>query len=84
LSEALPLALSPYSSDGNHREASVGRCGETSSPEISQLIIVELRRKLQNKRCEEKGDVRAHLAKLQQMRNDLASMGEVFLMAVFE
>ena len=43
----------------------------------SQLIIVELRRKLQNERCEEKGDMRAHLAKLRQMRDDLASMGEV-------
>ena len=44
----------------------------------SQLIIVELCRKLQNERCDEKGDVRAHLAKLRQMRDDLASMGEVF------
>jgi rhamnogalacturonyl hydrolase YesR len=43
----------------------------------SQLIIVELRHKLQNERCEEKEDVHAHLAKLQQMHNDLASMGEV-------
>jgi hypothetical protein len=30
----------------------------------SQLIIVELHYKLQNERCEEKGDVHAHLAKL--------------------
>jgi hypothetical protein len=30
----------------------------------SQLIIVVLRHKLQNKRCEEKGDVNAHLARL--------------------
>jgi hypothetical protein len=43
----------------------------------AQLIIVELRRKLQNEKCEEKGDVRAHLAKLRQMREDLAMMGEV-------
>jgi dephospho-CoA kinase len=34
----------------------------------SQLIIVELRRKLQNERCDEKGDMRTHLAKLWQMR----------------
>jgi hypothetical protein len=40
----------------------------------SQLIIVELRRKLQNKRCEEKGDMHAHL---RQMHDNLMSMGEV-------
>jgi hypothetical protein len=43
----------------------------------SQLIIVELCCKLQNERCEEKGDVRAHLARLWQVHNDLTSMGEV-------
>jgi hypothetical protein len=43
----------------------------------AQLIIVELRCKLQNEKCEEKGDLRAHLAKLRRMREDLAMMGEV-------
>jgi len=43
----------------------------------AQLIIVELRRKLQNERCDDKGDVRTHLAKLRQMREDLALMAEV-------
>src|SRR3984957_6835286 len=43
----------------------------------AQLIIVELRRKLQNEKCDEKGDLRAHLGKLRAMREDLAQMGEV-------
>ena len=30
----------------------------------AQLIIVELRQKLQNEKCDEKGDIRAHLSKL--------------------
>jgi hypothetical protein len=42
----------------------------------AQLIIVELCRKLQNEKCDEKGDVWAHLSKLRQMREDLALMGE--------
>jgi hypothetical protein len=63
-------------------------CKETTMREVwdsvfkhhqqkAQLIIVELRRKLQNEKCEEKGDIRAHLAKLRQMHEDLAMMGEV-------
>jgi hypothetical protein len=43
----------------------------------TQLIIVELRMKLQNEKCLEKGDMHTHLAKLQQMLEDLALMGEV-------
>jgi hypothetical protein len=43
----------------------------------SQLIIVELCHKPQNEKCDEKADVYTHLAKLQQMHNDLALMGEV-------
>jgi hypothetical protein len=43
----------------------------------SQLIIVELHCKLQNEKCDEKVDVHAHLAKLQQMHGNLALMGEV-------
>ena len=43
----------------------------------AQLIIVELQRKLQNEKCDEKGDLRAHLGKLRAMREDLAQMGEV-------
>jgi hypothetical protein len=42
-----------------------------------QLIIVDLCRKLQNKRCEEKGDMHIHLAKLWQMYDDLACMREI-------
>jgi hypothetical protein len=43
----------------------------------AQLIIVELHHKFQNEKCDEKGDVRAHLARLHQAREDLALMGEV-------
>jgi hypothetical protein len=43
----------------------------------SQLIIVELCRKLQNEKCDEKADMCTHLSKLQQMRDDLALMGKV-------
>ena len=41
----------------------------------SQMVTVDLRRKLQAEKCPESGDVRAHLYKLQAMRKDLASMG---------
>jgi hypothetical protein len=41
----------------------------------SRMVTVDLRRKLQSEKCEENGDVRAHLIKLQTMREDLASMG---------
>src|ERR1700722_2663902 len=43
----------------------------------AQLIIVELRRKLQNEKCDEDGDLRAHLGKLLSMRDSLAQMAEV-------
>jgi hypothetical protein len=43
----------------------------------SQLIIVELHCELQNEKCDEKADVCAYLAKLQQMHNNLTLMGEV-------
>jgi hypothetical protein len=36
-------------------------------------------RKLQSEKCNEQGDVRAHLVKLQTMREDLASMGGLIL-----
>ena len=42
----------------------------------AQLIVVELRTRLQNERCPDKGDIRKHLANLRQMREDLALMGE--------
>jgi hypothetical protein len=45
----------------------------------SQLILVELCCKLQNEKCDEKADMCAHLAKLQQMCNNLALTGEVLL-----
>src|SRR5277367_5246867 len=41
----------------------------------SRMVTVDLRRKLQAEKCAEQGDVRAHLNKLQAMREDLASMG---------
>src|ERR1700678_1431202 len=41
----------------------------------SQMVTVDMRRKLQSEKCREQGDVRAHLVKLQIMQEDLASMG---------
>jgi hypothetical protein len=41
----------------------------------SKMVAVDLRRRLQQERCSEKGDVRAHFAKLRTMREDLAAMG---------
>src|SRR5271168_681789 len=41
----------------------------------SRMVTVDMRRKLQSEKCTEQGDVRAHLVKLQIMREDLASMG---------
>ncbi len=41
----------------------------------SRMVAVDLRRRLQQERCVEKGDVRAHFAKLRTMREDLATMG---------
>ena len=42
----------------------------------AQLIVVELRTRLQNERCPVKGNVHEHLSKLRQMRENLAQMGE--------
>ena len=41
----------------------------------SRMVSVDLRRRLQQQRCAEKGDVRSHFATLRMMREDLASMG---------
>ena len=41
----------------------------------SQMVAVDLRQRLQQERCAEKGDVRAHFSKLRTMREDLAAMG---------
>jgi hypothetical protein len=41
----------------------------------SRMVAVDLRRRLQQERCPEKGDVRAHFTKLRTMREDLAAMG---------
>ena len=41
----------------------------------SRMVTVDMRHKLQAEKCPESGDVRAHLYKLQAMREDLASMG---------
>ena len=42
----------------------------------SRMVSIDLRRRFQEVRCAEKGDVIAHLATLRTMREDLASMGE--------
>ena len=42
----------------------------------SRMVSIDLRRRLQEVRCAEKGDVIAHFATLRTMREDLASMGE--------
>ena len=42
----------------------------------SRMVSIDLRRRLQEIRCAEKGDVLAHFATLRTMREDLASMGE--------
>ena len=39
------------------------------------VVTVDMRRKLQSEKCNEHGDVCAHLVKLQIMWEDLASMG---------
>lgn len=41
----------------------------------SRMISLDLRRRLQEQRCGEKADVRAHFAKLRTMYEDLAAMG---------
>ena len=41
----------------------------------SKMVSVDLRRRLQQERCADKGDVRSHFDKLRTMRKDLASMG---------
>ncbi len=41
----------------------------------SKMVTVDLRRKLQDERCAEGGDVKTHLTKLQSIREDLIAMG---------
>ena len=41
----------------------------------SHIVAIELRRKLQEQRCGEKGDVRAHFDKMIILREELASLG---------
>src|SRR5271155_5405006 len=41
----------------------------------SRMVTVEMQCKLQAEKCPKSGDLRAHLNKLQAMREDLASMG---------
>jgi hypothetical protein len=48
-------------------------CGDFQNK--SRMVAVDLRRRLQQERCAEKGDVREHFSKLRQMREDLAAMG---------
>ena len=42
----------------------------------SRMVSIDLRRRLQEQRCPEKGDVVAHFATLRTMREDLAAMGQ--------
>src|SRR6202522_114211 len=42
----------------------------------SRMVSVDLRRRLQDQRCPEKGDIIAHFAILRTMREDLAAMGQ--------
>ena len=42
----------------------------------SQMVAIDLRRRIQDQRCVEKGDVVAHFATLHMMREDLAAMGQ--------
>jgi len=48
----------------------------------SRMVTVDLRRKLQAEKCPEHGDMRAHLNKLQTMREDLASWERPLLMKI--
>jgi len=41
----------------------------------SKMVTVDMRRKLQDKKCPEEGDVKAHLMKLQTIREGLIAMG---------
>ncbi|KAF8805143.1 hypothetical protein BYT27DRAFT_7105320, partial [Phlegmacium glaucopus] len=40
------------------------------------MVSVDQRRRMQEQRCAEKGDIVAHFATLRTMREDLASMGQ--------
>ena len=42
----------------------------------SQMVAIDLRRRIQNQRCGDKDDIVAHFATLRTMREDLASMGQ--------
>ena len=41
----------------------------------SRMVSVDLRRRLQQEKCGEKGDVRGHFSRLRTMREELAGMG---------
>jgi hypothetical protein len=41
----------------------------------SKMVAVDLRHRLQQEQCTERGDVRAHFTKLRTMKEDLAAMG---------
>lgn len=41
----------------------------------SRMVSMDLRRRIQQERCAEKGDVRTHFSKLRTMSEDLAAMG---------
>ena len=48
----------------------------------TQMVTVDMRRKLQAKKCPESGDMRAHLHKLQAIRENLAWMGDPVKMGI--
>src|SRR6266436_6709797 len=43
----------------------------------TELVQVDLRRRLQDMRCDEQGDIRTHFSDLMRMREQLAGMGAV-------
>jgi hypothetical protein len=53
-----------------------GRNSATNSRRNLTWFSVDLRRRHQEERCEERGDIRAHFTKLRTMREELAAMGQ--------
>ena len=44
----------------------------------SQMFMVDLRRRLQDERCEDNGNIRTHFDTMRTMREDLAALGDDF------
>ncbi|KAG7443513.1 uncharacterized protein BT62DRAFT_850113, partial [Guyanagaster necrorhizus] len=59
-------------------EATAGKMWEKVKDEFekeSKMMTVDLRRKLQEERLPENGDIKAHLTKLKSLRQDLTAIG---------